>query len=276
MNSALAKAQGIANKFRTERAAAGVPAKGIVAKRAESNGRLYIYSEIGGGYFNEGVTAAGVQAALAELSGVTSLDIYVNCEGGDVFEAKAIYSQLKRFPAQKTVYIDGIAASAATFLVMAADRIVIASLATFMIHEAHAIAMGEATDFRAMADLLDLQCADLAQIYAVKTGKTPAEMRALMAAETWMSAQQALDAGFVDEVTDGTSAASTNNSSKVSPLAAAAARTQELIASISPAQLLTAKAEMHRLRNLPSTRPAAQRPAASAFTRRTGTKNHED
>jgi ATP-dependent Clp protease protease subunit len=130
------------------------------------------------------------------------LDIFINSEGGDVFEAKAIYAQLKRFgaDAEVIVHIDGIAASAATFVAMAGDKIITAPEATWMVHEAWTLAMGNAGDLRDTADLLDMMNEDIAAIYAKRTGRSVEEMRAMMSVETWMNAQEAKDAKFTDEI----------------------------------------------------------------------------
>lgn len=179
---------------------------GSIAARVEgkaSTGALYIYEAIGEDWWTGGgVTAKSVQAALDSLKGVKNLDIFINSEGGDVFEAKAIYAQLKRFDAVKTVHVDGIAASAATFIAMAGDKIITAAMANWMVHEAWGIAAGPAGDLRAYADLLDLQNEDIAGAYARKTGSPIEEMRALMAAETWMSATKALELKFTDEIAE--------------------------------------------------------------------------
>jgi ATP-dependent protease ClpP protease subunit len=111
---------------------------------------IYLYDAIG----EWGVTA---QDFVDALRGVVTgtITMYVNCEGGEVFDGLAIYEALRRHPANVTAFVDGIAASAASFVVMAADRIVMAERARMMIHDAHGIAMGNARDMRSMADLLD-------------------------------------------------------------------------------------------------------------------------
>jgi ATP-dependent Clp protease protease subunit len=164
-------------------------------------GELYVYQQIGADWWTgEGVTAESVQKALEGMKGVKTLNIYINSEGGSVFEAKAIYAQLQRFPAEKVVHIDGIAASAATFIAMVGDRIITSEVATWMIHEAWGGAMGNAADLRGYADLLDMINDDIANLYAKQTGKNTEECLALMSAETWMNASQALELGFTDEI----------------------------------------------------------------------------
>lgn len=165
---------------------------------------IYLYDAIG----EWGVTA---QDFVDALRGVVTgtITMYVNCEGGEVFDGLAIYEALRRHPANVTAFIDGIAASAASFIVMAADRIVMAAHAKMMIHDAHGLAMGNAADMRSMADLLDALSNTIADIYAERTNKTSAEWRtAMQAAEggpdgTWYDAKAAVKAKLADEMIGG-------------------------------------------------------------------------
>lgn len=206
LNNTIGKLRRIANRCREAKGWKGgaIAARSTIDSRGASNspsvGNLYIYAMIGSSWFEEGVTAEGVRQALDGLRGVKTLNIFINSEGGDVFEAKAIYTQLKRFAAEKVVHIDGLAASAATFIAMAGDRIVTSPAATWMIHEAWTVAMGNAGDLRDSADLLEMINEDIAKLYADRTGKDISTVRELMAAETWMTAQEALDLGFTDEI----------------------------------------------------------------------------
>lgn len=197
LSKVFAKCQRIAAKCRD---AKGYKPGSLFARSSDkqSEGAMYIYEAIGGWF--GGVTADGVRQALDALRGVETLNIYINSEGGDVFEAKAIYAQLQRFNAKKVVHIDGLAASAATFIAMAGDEIVTAPEATWMIHDAWGIEVGNADAMRAYADRLDMLSADIAQIYSKRTGTSVDEMRELMKAETWMNAQEALDKKFTDRI----------------------------------------------------------------------------
>lgn len=168
----------------------------------DASGELYIYEMIGAGFFGDGITASSVKDALDKVRGVKALNIYVNSEGGDVFEGKAIHNLLKRFDAEKTLYVDGICASIATHIAMAADRVVTAANATWMIHEAWSLAMGSAKDLRAMADVLEKETLSLAETYVGKTGKkcSLSELQQMMADETWMNAKEALKCGLSDAI----------------------------------------------------------------------------
>jgi ATP-dependent Clp protease protease subunit len=197
----LAKCHSIAEKFR---ALKGFKPGSLFAKEGGAKageGSLYIYQQIGMDWWTgDGITADSVRQALEQLKGVKTLNIYINSEGGDVFEAKAIYTQLQRFDAEKVVHIDGLAASAATFVAMAGDRIITSDVGTWMIHEAWGGVLGRATEMRAYADVLEMINDDIANLYAKQTGKSTEECLKLMAAETWMNAAQALELGLTDEV----------------------------------------------------------------------------
>lgn len=266
VNRAFLKASVIAQRFRAQ-VQSTLP-DGVAPVRAKKSadgkvGELFIYEPIGYDcWTGSGITAKDVQASLEEMKGVKALNIFINCEGGDVFEAKAIYSQLLRFSAKKTVHVDGIAASAATFIAMAGDKIVTSPVGTWMIHEVWSGAMGNASDMRAVADLLDMETGTIAQTYAKRTKRPVEEMRALMSDETWMNAEQALAGGFTDEIVETAAPAETDpaKAKAVTRVAAAAALTQQRINSVTTAELLAARADFHR-RNHPG-QPGNQRPAS--------------
>jgi ATP-dependent Clp protease protease subunit len=169
---------------------------------ATATGELYLYNLIGQGFFSDGITAESVQAALAGMKGAKALNVFINSEGGDVFEGKAIHNVIKRFDGKKTVYVDGICASIATHIAMAGDEIITAANATWMIHDAWTIAMGNASDLRAAADIIERETQSLAEAYAARTGKkcNLAQLRGMMAEETWLQPKDALKYGFTDKV----------------------------------------------------------------------------
>jgi len=173
------------------------------AEASGTRASLYIYDVIGEDWWTGGgVTAKSVQQALEGMKGATALDVFVNSPGGDIFEGKAIKAQLDRFPGEVVVHVDGIAASAASFIAMAGRRIITAPAATWMIHEVWAGAVGRASDMRAMADVLDMENVTFAETYAKRTGQSVEDVRAWMAAETWMSAADAKARGFTDEISE--------------------------------------------------------------------------
>lgn len=167
------------------------------AIRARGTGaEVSIYDEIGA----YGVSAKGFLAELGALPDGTPVDLRLNSPGGSVFDAVAIYNALKRHAGTVTVWIDGIAASAASYVAMAGDEIVMPENAFLMIHDPSGLAMGTAGDMRAMAEALDKIAGSLVRGYAAKSGKPDDEVAALMAAETWFDAGDAVAAGFADRL----------------------------------------------------------------------------
>ncbi|HEV8035550.1 head maturation protease, ClpP-related [Yoonia sp.] len=167
--------------------------------RARATGaEVLIYDEIGA----YGVTAKGFLAELGALPDDAAIDLRLNSPGGSVFDAVAIYNALKRHPGGITVWIDGIAASAASYIAMAGDEIVMPENAFLMIHDPSGLVMGTAEDMRATAEALDKVKGSLIQGYAAKSGKADDEIATLMAAETWLDAKDALDLGFIDRIAE--------------------------------------------------------------------------
>lgn len=167
--------------------------------RARTSGtEVLIYDEIGA----YGVTAKGFLAELGALPGDAAIDLRLNSPGGSVFDAVAIYNALKRHAGDITVWIDGIAASAASYIAMAGDTIIMPENAFLMIHDPSGLVMGTAEDMRSTAEALDKVKGSLIQGYAAKSGKSDDEIAALMAAETWLDAKDALDFGFVDRIAE--------------------------------------------------------------------------
>jgi ATP-dependent protease ClpP protease subunit len=167
--------------------------------RAESTGaEVVIYDEIGA----YGVSAKGFLAELGALPDATPLALRLNSPGGSVFDAVAIYNALLRHSGRVTVWIDGIAASAASYIAMAGDEIVMPENAFLMIHDPAGMVMGTAIDMRAMAEALDKIKGSLLQGYAAKSGRSQEEIAPLMVAETWLDARDALDFGFADRIAE--------------------------------------------------------------------------
>ena len=160
---------------------------------------ILIYDEIGGSF---GVTA---EQFVTELQGINAknIDVRINSPGGSVFDAIAIYNALVKHPANVTTYVDALAASAASIVAMAGDQCVMMVGSQMMIHDAMGAEMGNARAFREMADFLDRQTANIASVYQAKAGDTGGSLDdwlKLMADETWMFAQEAVDLGLADSV----------------------------------------------------------------------------
>lgn len=157
---------------------------------------LSIFDDIG---------AYGVSAKnfLNDLRGVTGGEVAVeiNSPGGDFFAGLAIYNGLRASGKKITVKVLGLAASAASLVAMAGDTIEMAENSFLMMHKTLTLMFANADDMRGTAELLDKFDAGLVSIYAKRTGKSAEEITALLASETWMTAQEAVDAGFATSVT---------------------------------------------------------------------------
>lgn len=149
-----------------------------------------------------GVAPQSFINALRETKADT-INLRINSPGGSVFAARAMEQALREHPARVVAHIDGYAASAATFLVMAADEVHIAKGAFFMIHKGWTFAMGNADDMKKTATLLDQIDASLVQTYADRSKQDPEQIAQWMAEETWFSAEDAVKAGFADKVAEG-------------------------------------------------------------------------
>lgn len=154
-----------------------------------------------------GISSKQVLHALAVKPDAKTIRLRVNSPGGDVFEGIAIYSILKSSPARIVVEVDGLAASAASFVAMAGDEIRVAKGGMFMIHEARCMYVNDGTSdgLREEAELLDKLNNTLVDFYAPraeKAGKTRDEIVAAMAAETWLTAEEAIAWGLADSIAD--------------------------------------------------------------------------
>jgi ATP-dependent protease ClpP protease subunit len=205
--------------------------------RADEPASVYLYDMIG----DWGITAQDFVRDLSQVK-ASAIDLHVSCEGGEVFDGTAIYESLRQHPANITAYVDGIAASSASFVVQAANKIVMAPRARMMIHDAHGVVMGNARDMAEMATLLDSLSDTIADIYAERAGGTRAQWRAAMrAAEggpdgTWYDAEAAVRAGLADEVQGGAPAGRAP--------ARAELRDETMLAAFSPSALLAVFSEV--------------------------------
>lgn len=157
--------------------------------------QVYIYDEIG--YF--GITADDFVKELQNLK-APKMDLHLNTPGGEVFAGIAIYNAIKDHQAEVTVSVDGMAASAGSFIAMAGDKIIMTKNSMMMIHDAHGLCIGNSNDMRSLSDLLDKHSDNIASIYADRAGGTVDSWRSKMRDETWYSADEAVKAGLADEV----------------------------------------------------------------------------
>lgn len=163
---------------------------------------IFIYDEIGPDYWGF-VSSKTVMNELEKIGKGKPVTVRINSPGGDVVEAQAIYNALRRHSdggGVVTIEIDALAASAASFIAMAGDTINIAENAMMMIHRASTIAFGNAQNMRETADVLDKFDGILTDTYTTRSGTAKDEVVKLLAAETWLTAQESVDKGFADAI----------------------------------------------------------------------------
>ncbi|NTX19270.1 head maturation protease, ClpP-related [Burkholderia cepacia] len=160
---------------------------------------IRIYGDIGFWGTDADLFAAKLDEVAATA---TSIVVAINSMGGDVFDAFAIYNAVRRYAGKVKGRVDGVAASAASLILMACDTIEMPSNARLMIHNPHTVAAGEAGDLRKLADLLESMSDSMLAAYVERSGRTEEEVRAIMDAETWLTAAQAKEQGFCDAIVD--------------------------------------------------------------------------
>lgn len=169
----------------------------IVAKEDGEEHTIFMYDVIDADW---GISALEVAKAFASVSPKATLNIRLNSPGGDVFEARAIATAIKAHEGKVIAHIDGLAASAATTIAAAADEVVIATGSFYMIHNSWTLAMGDKNDLTQTAALLDKVDGAINADYVKRTGMEPGEITAMMDAETWMTAEEAVTMKFADRL----------------------------------------------------------------------------
>ena len=159
---------------------------------------VYIMDEIGGWW---GVTAQDFVKELMALD-ATQIKLHINSPGGDVFDGVAIYNALRMHKAEVKVYVEGIAASAASFIAQAGDEVVMLRGSTMMIHDASALAWGDEAIMLETAGILSKISNNIADIYAQRAGGTMESWRAIMREEAWYTPEEAVAAKLADKVDD--------------------------------------------------------------------------
>lgn len=167
----------------------------IVNAADSDEAEVMLYDEIGGWW---GYTADEFIRELRQIT-TSKMRVRVNSPGGSVFEGIAIANALRSHPATVTVQVDGIAASIASVIAMAADRIEMAPQTMMMIHDASGLCYGNAADMAEMEELLDLISDNIADAYAARAGGTREQWRDLMRNESWYLPDEAVAAGLADE-----------------------------------------------------------------------------
>jgi len=166
-------------------------------KNAAGGSELFLYGDLA--WYE--ITSADVASALAEIGPDKTVSVRINSGGGDVFEGIAIYNLLMERPGRVEVYVDALAASIASVVAMAGDEIIMAKNALMMIHKPWAMVIGTDDDMRDMAQLLRVvEDRQIVPAYQDHTNISVSELKKMMAAETWLDAQEAVDNKFADRV----------------------------------------------------------------------------
>lgn len=180
-------------------AACSLPEKlGLNAAADNAPAEILLYDEIG----FWGVTASDFAAALSK-AGDGPITLRINSPGGDVFDGYAIYNMLKARKAPVSVVIDGLAASAASFIAMAGATVTMAEPSMLMIHNSWGLCVGDRNDMLDMAATQEKIDGQIAAIYAAKSGKPAADLSAMMDDETWLTSTDAKAQNFCDTVLSG-------------------------------------------------------------------------
>ncbi len=176
-----------------------------LSMRASADGKtaeIFLYDVIDAGYFG-GISAKGFAKQLRELGEVDEITLRINSPGGFITEAMAIHNLLEQHKAKKTVYVDGIAASAASFIMLVGDTIIVPKNAFVMIHNGSNLVWGDRRAMRKEADVLQKMDGTIAAMYAARGNKSIEEFAAMMDEETWFTGDEAKAVGLADRVTAG-------------------------------------------------------------------------
>lgn len=178
--------------------------------KAEGNSaEIKVYGDIGDNYWKDeedkSVTSvADLEKFLTENKNLATIDIYINSNGGSVFDGIAMYNMLKRHKAYKRVYIDGFACSIASVIAMVGNKVVMPKTSMMMIHRPWTIAMGNAEELRKIADDLDMMGDVIKNAYMSKVNIGEDKLSELMNAESFLTAEQCFEYGFCTQVGDET------------------------------------------------------------------------
>lgn len=178
-----------------------------IQAKAKGPAEIFIYDLIG----MWGITAKDFMNEYQQIGKDRELLIRIHSDGGDFFDAIPMYNILARHPASVTVIIDGLAASAASVIAMAGNKVIMPENSWLMIHNMWTFTVGMADDFREIADLMDRWRNSLVSAYVNKTKQSAEKIIELLDAVTWLDAKQALDLGFADEISEPVKMAASAN-----------------------------------------------------------------
>ncbi|CAI8941372.1 head maturation protease, ClpP-related [Burkholderia ambifaria] len=220
----------------------------ISAEAGDDVGGITINGAIGETWDGAGVTSNRIAAALRSIGAGVPVVVNLNSPGGDFFEGVAIYNLLRQHDAEVTVNVMGLAASAASVIAMAGDKILMGDGAFLMIHNAWSVAVGNRHDFIAAAETLAPFDDAMASLYAKRSGMSKTDAAALMDKETWISADQAIKNGMATGLLDGT--ATSKGDTK-------AAEQRRILATVDSALASTGMSRVQRAEVLARMRPDA-------------------
>lgn len=189
-------------------------------KAKNDSGEMYIYGDIADEkWFDEDVTPKSIRDALSELGAVKNLDIHINSYGGSCVAGNAIINILDNYRKKNgtslNVYIEGIAASMGSGIASVGDKVYMASNSLFMVHKPLCMAYGNADDLEKTIQVLQKTEDGLIQNYMRRFKGTEDELRQMLQDETWLSADEAKEWGFVDEVVSGAKIAASAKGIKI-------------------------------------------------------------
>ncbi|KWN79398.1 head maturation protease, ClpP-related [Burkholderia ubonensis] len=221
----------------------------IRAAAGDDVGGITINGAIGETWDGTGVTSNRIAAALRSIGAGVPVVVNLNSPGGDFFEGVAIYNLLRQHDAEVTVNVMGLAASAASVIAMAGDKILMGDGAFLMIHNAWSVAVGNRHDFIAAAETLAPFDDAMASLYAKRSGMSKVDAAALMDKETWISADQAVKNGMATGLLDDT--ATSKGDTK-------AAEQRRVLATVDSALASTGMSRVHRSEVLARMRPEVE------------------
>lgn len=172
-----------------------------IKSKSATKAEIILYGAIGASWYEDSISAKQFSDELNKLDPtVKEIVLRINSPGGDVFDGIAIYNRLKQHPAKVTAYVDGIAASIASVIMLAADEVIMGEGSLILVHLPWTMTAGNRVDLEnTVIRLMDIE-EQMISIYSKKCKKSRADIRALLEAETWMDSSQAKEEGFVDSI----------------------------------------------------------------------------
>lgn len=172
--------------------------------KAETSGdtsKITIYGVIGSSWWDDSTSASDIERVLKDIT-TDTIHVHINSGGGDAFDGIAIYNQLKNHAAKVIIHVDGLAASAASIIAMAADELIMNTGSMLMIHEGSTFDWGTKTQFRKTLNALEGLDKSIADVYMTRFKGEREEIDTMIVNETWFTAQEAVDVGLADKVNE--------------------------------------------------------------------------